>query len=42
VPGAVGLSVADHGAPVGRRGVEELLNIIANEKRVPELPVPAC
>ena len=24
-------------APVGRRGVEELLNVIANEKRVPEI-----
>ncbi len=24
-------------APVGRRGVEELLNVIANEKRVPEV-----
>jgi transposase len=24
-------------APVGRRGVEELLNVVANEKRVPEI-----
>ena len=29
-------------APVGRRGVEELLNVVANEQQVPELPVPAC